>query len=428
MATVNILIRKNSKDPANLNLRFTHGRNIDIFVPLNIYVNHAHWDSERQKIRNFIELKNRDVINSKLVGLKGYVFDEYNVGNMSGVIFDKIWLADLVKKYFERPVNEVNKTNLLHHVYYLDFVRYWLDDKAATWKNSKNKYLEHSAIEQYNSFYKIIEGFQKSKNVKLKLKTLSSTEIQGFVDYLQKEQNYSSETTKRHVGRFKFFCNRAEGLNLEVNKSYKEGVFVEKDDDILEPYLNEDEITRIFKYDFTHDVTMDNVRDNFIIGLWTGLRISDFNNRLNISNIKDDFIEIKTKKTSQWTSIPLHPHVKKVLSKRFGNLPEKISDQKFNDYIKDICMLCNIDEVIPGKIFDADTKRNKSGYYKKYLLVSSHICRRSFATNLFGLVPNSVIQNVGAWKTETMMLHYIKKSKREHAEILKKTWDEKYKD
>jgi hypothetical protein len=50
---------------------------------------------------------------------------------------------------------------------------------------------------------------------------------------------------------------------------------------------------------------------------------------------------------------------------------------------------------------------NKINYYQKHELVSSHICT-ILATNLFGSA-NHVIQAVGGWATEQMMLHYIKK-------------------
>jgi hypothetical protein len=73
-------------------------------------------------------------------------------------------------------------------------------------------------------------------------------------------------------------------------------------------------------------------------------------------------------------------------------------------------------------VFDTDTKRNKLDYYKKYELVSSHICRRHLQLNLFGKVPNYVIQAVGGWSTEKMMLHYIK-SNREQSRRTKKYWD-----
>jgi integrase len=168
---------------------------------------------------------------------------------------------------------------------------------------------------------------------------------------------------------------------------------------------------------------LDNIRDNFIIGLCTGLRVSDFNNNLNQTNITDGFIEIKTKKTGTAVAIPLHKYIVEILNKRNGNLPKKVNDVQFNESIKTICQDAEINERTHGVLFDAKTKRNKIDFYEKYKLVSSHICRRSFATNLFGKVPNYVIQAVGGWSTEKMMLHYIKKSNREQAEELKKYWE-----
>ena len=67
--------------------------------------------------------------------------------------------------------------------------------------------------------------------------------------------------------------------------------------------------------------------------------------------------------------------------------------------------------------------RKVYGHFRKCDLISSHVCRRSFATNLYGQVPNSVIKEAGGWSSETMMLKYIKKSNREHAEVLKEHWE-----
>jgi integrase len=236
--------------------------------------------------------------------------------------------------------------------------------------------------------------------------------------------NYSIQTTKRQATRFKFFLNRAENMNLEVNKNYKEPIKIsQENEEVKEIYLNEKEIESIYNLDYSENLMLDNIRDNFIIGLCTGLRVSDFNNNLSQTNFIDGFIEIKTKKTGSIVAIPLHKYVVEILKKRNGNLPKKVNDVQFNESIKTVCQDAKINEKCIGYLFDAKAKRNKLGEHEKYLLVSSHICRRSFATNLFGKVPNYVIQAVGGWSTETMMLHYIKKSNREQAEELKKYWD-----
>jgi len=91
------------------------------------------------------------------------------------------------------------------------------------------------------------------------------------------------------------------------------------------------------------------------------LRISDFLTRLNVKNINDGFIKIKTFKTNTWVTIPIHPQVDFILKKRNGSLPSKISEQKLSKKIKLIAQLCNIDvEMIDLKQKELDQWQAKN--------------------------------------------------------------------
>ena len=158
-----------------------------------------------------------------------------------------------------------------------------------------------------------------------------------------------------------------------------------------------------------------------------GLRVSDYLNKLEISNFIDDFIYIKTTKTKKRVTIPVHPMVKKILIKRNGNLPKKVNDADFNKQIKTVCLKAGLKKQMKGRIYDSKSKRKVLGLYEKYRLITSHIGRRSFATNLFGKLPNSVIMSICAWSKEEMMLKYIKKSNMDGAVQLQQYWEETYK-
>lgn len=375
------------------------------------------WDTKNEKIKNAYKFDNRDKINAKLYNLKAKITNKFNFDNINGEIIDGHWLQRAIDECFGRAtINSSGKIEIWK-IYLLDFCTYWL-------KNESSK-TNATAIKQYTVFVDLhLTNYLKEESLsKIKLKEVSNKNIENFIDYLL-GKNYAPESVKRHATRFKFFLNRAENMNLQVNKNYKEPIKVSKEPEtVKEIYLTESEIEAIYKLDYSNDVFLDNIRDNFIIGLCTGLRVSDFNNNLNQSNIIDDFIEIKTKKTGSTVAIPLHNFIVEILKKRNGQLPVTVNDVIFNKQIKQICKKAKITEITQGYVFDTVTKRNKLDNYKKYELVSSHICRRSFATNLFGKVPNYVIQAVGGWSTEKMMLHYIKKSNREQAEELKKYWD-----
>lgn len=396
-------------------------------VGTGLHVNPKFWDKKARKIRNVIDVPNRDELNSKLSKLQIAIVDKYNLDYTHGVIFNNAWLTNVVKNFFDRPLEEVRKVPD-HQIYLSDFTEWWLRDKAPKHKVSASKYMDTRTIRQYDQVLKNIRAYEGKS--KIRLSETSSDFMDNLSSFMTDTEAYSPVTAKRKLTRVKFFCERAEGEGLVVHRGFKERVFVEEEtEEYKHPYLAPDEIAAIFKLNLSHDKDLDDARDNLIIGVWTGLRISDFLTHLQMDNIDGDFIRIRTKKTGHDVAIPLHPMVKSVLNKHKG-LPPKMGDQDFNDRIKIVAQLADIDEVMLGGIVKIDKtikkKRKKVGMYKKYLLVTSHICRRSFATNLFGKVPNKVIMDCAGWKKEEQMLQYIKSTNIDSAIELKELWDKQY--
>lgn len=422
MATVKFRL-KSSSNPAKIYCRFIHGRAIDIETPLSLLVNPAFWDKKQQKIKNVIQVRNRDEINRKLALLQVDIFDNFNFDYSEGEIIDKFWLSKKVDAFFNRPTGEVKNINKDHLIYYTDFASWWIKEKSDSWIIGPNKFMGDKQKGPYENFICLVKEFEGKE--KLKLRNITNNDITNFVNHLI-DNLYSPKTAKRHIARFKFFMARAEETNININKTYKQRVFVPEEETIKEPFFNPDEIEKIFNHDFSDNERLDNVRDNLIIACWTGLRVSDFLTNLDISNFIDDYIEIKTQKTKTPVVIPIHPMVKDILIKRKGKLPKKISDQKFNVYVKEVCEEVGFKSLMKGKLYNKEKKRDEAGVYKKYLLISSHIGRRSFATNHYGKIADSVIMGVCGWKTKDMMLNYIQTSNREHAVELKKYWEEIY--
>ena len=121
-------------------------------------------------------------------------------------------------------------------------------------------------------------------------------------------------------------------------------------------------------------------------------------------------------------TIPIHAKVQKLLDKNKGEFPNRISDQRYNDYIKEVCKIAGIDEEIQGKKQLNISKENETkkirrveGVYPKYELVTSHIGRRSFATNYYGDIPTSYLIYVTGHSSEVLFLNYIGKSNKDMA-------------
>ena len=86
----------------------------------------------------------------------------------------------------------------------------------------------------------------------------------------------------------------------------------------------------------------------------------------------------------------------------------------FNEKIKKIAELAGLDEWVP--LSHKYGKEIKEKMYRKYELISSHICRRSFATNMYlrGVDPEIIMTNTGHSSLKTLF-SYIKVTKREKA-------------
>lgn len=155
-------------------------------------------------------------------------------------------------------------------------------------------------------------------------------------------------------------------------------------------------------------------RNLFLIGCYTGLRVSDFS-RLREAHI-GRFITIKTQKTGTPVVIPIHPVVREILESGF-DLSDVVSDQKLNVHIKELCRLAGIDEeILVNKNVGG---RNTEVMLPKYRLVSSHTARRSFATNAYKAgVPTIAIMKITGHKLESTFLKYIRVSAEENAELL----------
>ena len=192
-------------------------------------------------------------------------------------------------------------------------------------------------------------------------------------------------------------------------------------------YLTDTEILHLFNFDLSHKKDLEQAKDLFVFGCYVGLRYSDYSTVhpdyiVKIDN--DHFIKMITQKTGQLVIIPCNPIVLKIFEKYKENknkLPRALSNQKFNDKIKDVCKQAGMNE--KGRLSTAPDK-------ELWECISSHTARRSFATNLYleGF-PVIDLMKITGHTTEKAFMKYIRHSKLDAAKRLnqhmRKVWSEK---
>jgi integrase len=206
-----------------------------------------------------------------------------------------------------------------------------------------------------------------------------------------------------------------KGLNKNLEFLNKRFRVTEENTDAV--YLNENEIKKLYDLDLSARKNLDIARDWLIMGACTGLRFSDLESISSDNFIKNNTqIKIKTKKTGETVVIPVHPFAKHIYEKHLGKLP-KMSNQKINQYLKEVCSIAGFNE----KVLVGITKGGQSVQetYFKYELISTHTARRSFATNLFlADVPSITIMKITGHKTERAFMKYIRLTQEQNADKL----------
>lgn len=416
-------ILKGKNNPTNIICRFKPSQDFDFTCATGIWINRSDWSQTKQCVKLKSNSTNKDLINSKLKLLETVIVDKWVNDNLLRVQISKDWLKSIISSNLGTAKSKDNRK-----VYFSDWVEGYLENSES--HMYKGKTLSERTIQKHKTTLAKLQAFETHVKTKYRFEHIDLKFYRAFLDYCRSEEKLLNNTIGKYIADIKKWCKLIDLEGLPISQQYKHSEFMSVSNKTKDTYLTEEEINLVFNYDFSKSTRLDNARDLFIIGLRTGLRISDFL-RLKQVNLKDGYIEIETMKTGEPVIIPLHHQIKSILEKRNGELPYSISDQKFNVYVKEICKDAGINELIEGskivKLEEEDeTKsisRKVSGIYPKHDLISSHTCRRSFASNLYGKLPNMVIMAITGHRTETQFLKYIKITNKEHAETLKSYWE-----
>src|SRR5699024_10706123 len=323
---------------------------------------------------------------------------------------NKEWFTDAVKRFYTPKEKTAIPDELLPYLdYYLEIRKHEIASK---------KY----AAEKWHTVKVNLERFQTATNIRYKIQDVNDYFVNVFIEYFQSE-GYAISTIKKLFNHVKTLCRHARTKEVSTSLEFDTLKINLKKEDLPKIYLSFEELERINALNELPE-HLDNAKDWLIISCYTGQRISDFK-RFNHSMIRSEnnkrVIDFKQVKTGKEMTVPILPIIETILDKRSGQFPRPISDQRYNDYIKEICRIAGINEATKGKItVNTGTKeetklRKVIGVYEKWELISSHAGRRSFATNYYGKLPTSYIKDITGHSTEAMLLKYIGKTSKDTA-------------
>ena len=264
-----------------------------------------------------------------------------------------------------------------------------------------------SRVRLYNSFGRTLTSFLKNYKDAEGMNAKMAEEFRALLV----QKGLAPNTIK---GRFRMLHTIMDGVGAPIDL---DGVNL-KGSKVENIVLSQDEVDAITDYR-CDSLRLQNVVDLFTIGVYTGLRFSDFSQLKEAQIEADNVIALHQKKTGRLVRIPLHPKVSEVLTER--GIPRPISGQKFNNYLREVAKYAGVNSKVEIKRIRGGKREivNK----EKWELISSHTCRRTFATLLYkkGVNPKLIMMLTGHRQLNTFM-NYIVVDNQDAIEAVRAVW------
>lgn len=359
-----------------------------------------YWNPDLQQARVVREFKEAEEINTTLKNCNSHVNNIYRKLKNDGIVPTNA----LLKEGLDIALLKASRTDKK------DFI-------AFVEQSIKSSIKRPNTIKHYNQTLRLLKDYSARANKVLTFDDINLNFYEDFTKYCL-EKEYSTNTIGGFIKHVKVFMNEAFDRKLTTNIEFKNKKFRTIEEETENIYLTIAEIEAIYNYDLTNNKRLDLVRDMFVLSCYTGLRYSDLVQLSNDNLIdKNTKLKIKTEKTGETVIIPLNRHIREIL-KKHGGLPDySITNQKMNEYVKELAKLVEIND----KVVISSTKggAKKETKFLKHDLVTVHTARRSFATNAYLMdVPSISIMKITGHRTEKAFLKYIKISQEDNAKKL----------
>lgn len=401
MATINFRIKSKENKEVSIYVYFRPSGSPVISTKTGYTVNPISWSKSKKRAKaSDPHLHN---LNISLDNLVTFLSQSLNYDNQQGVEIDNKWL----KKKVDEFNNKVPVSDNSYLLNFLDLSIERLDIKRA---NDGSQGLKKDTIKSYNSFRKNVKSYENTIGFKIKFNTLDKGFIDDFFNWLTEVNKFSDSYVRKLMQMLKRLLKDAQiqGLPVTVNPDLIGKQYMFKSDKIIN-LITEEDFLKLAKIEGLPDY-LENTRKWVLIGLMIGQRVSDLlglkKDMIRFPEVNLALIDIVQQKTKTHVTIPVENHY--VLNILKSNLPYKISDQRFNEYIKEVFKRAGIENEISGYKRNKETNRKELMTGPKYEFITSHDLRRSFASYFYDKgKPVNTIMKITGHKRESTFYEYI---------------------
>ena len=379
---------------ASKRIEFTTGYRIDA----------AKWDTDKQRVRNGCTNKLKQSASEINASLLGYytevqeIFKKFEVEEIMPTPEQIKGAFNALHKPIEEEIKPRKSTPNAFYKVFDEFVRDC--GQQNDWTDST--YEKFAAVKNH------LMNFRDG----LTFDFFDEKGLNDYVTYLRDVKEMRNSTIGKQLSFLKWFLRWAFKKGLHQNNAYDSYKPKLKNTQKKIIFLTWEELNKLREFEIpAAKQALDRVRDVFLFQCFTGLRYSDVFN-LRRSDIKGDHIEVTTVKTSDSLIIELNKHSKAILDKykdvafEDDKVLPVITNQKMNDYLKELAELAGIDEPVRQTYYRGNGRIDE--VTPKYALLGTHAGRRTFICNALALgIPPQVVMKWTGHSDYKAMKPYI---------------------
>jgi integrase len=261
-------------------------------------------------------------------------------------------------------------------------------------------------IQKFEGVKNHLDNYAEERGVKLTFERIDLDFKKDFTSWLYKNGVKSQNTLSKIFSIIKQFMSYAANetivINGQIGPYHSNTAYLSREFNVSrvktsKHYLTSSELKTLADYDLSDKIdSYSFVRDLFLISCYSGLRISDLQ-RLSRKHIIEDgsdmFIQMHTfkgrnTKLDNEVVIPVLPELRALLKKYDFEIPTILSEQRHNDYIKDICEWAEINRMVLHK--ESEKGEIKETSIPVYSKITNHSGRYTFINMMLnekGLTP-----------------------------------------
>lgn len=360
------------------------------------------WDKRKQRLKQVISRSSEYISQNKYFDSLEQIVIAFKSQNHHAATLSRARL----KLFIEESLQRKNINHTKENYPEIDFFNVW-SEIIITSKNLSGKQVSKNTLKSKNQTLNLVKRFAIAKKFDVTFQTLDMKFYHLFDDFM-KNDGLSDNSRGKHFKEIKAVMREALDRDYKVNMAFQKKSFKVLRLESESVFLNEDELKQIY-FNRKLRPRLEKLKDTFVSACFVGARHSDWH-KIDEGNVAiqqgKQILKIQQQKTNETIHVPVHPVVRTILKKYNGKLPRIISNQKFNEAIKEICKSSELGTVVIN-----------GEKVEKWKLVSTHTARRSFATNAYlsrSMDVHQIMKCTGH-RTEASFLKYLKLDGRDFA-------------